>query len=114
MKNQVEQVSFPNLKQSDGWRLAKRRRALYGVSGWRAISDRNIKEGSGIEPESWGRETSHAAACVYSIARATGNESGRAAEKNVRVCPGSEAVEKGVLQLQPESLQLFAMPVEFQ
>ena len=23
MKNQVEQVSFPNLKQSDGWRLAK-------------------------------------------------------------------------------------------
>lgn len=58
MKNQVEQVSFPNLKQSDGWRLAKEgehytvyldgERFLTGTS--KKVQELNRRAGEGKHP----------------------------------------------------------------
>ena len=107
MKNQVEQVSFPNLKQSDGWRLAKEGahytvyldgdRFLTGTS--EKVQKLNRRAGEGKHPMLQRAFTALRAQQGMSLEEA--------AEKMYLSVPEVKAVEKGVLQLQPESLQLF-------
>ena len=107
MKNQVEQVSFPNLKQSDGWRLAKEgehytvyldgERFLTGTS--EKVQELNRRAGEGKHPMLQRAFTALRAQQGMSLEEA--------AEKVYLSVPEVKAVEKGVLQLQPESLQLF-------
>ena len=107
MKNQVEQVSFPNLKQSDGWRLAKEgehytvyldgERFLTGTS--EKVQELNRRAGEGKHPMLQRAFTALRAQQGMSLEEA--------AEKMYVSVPEVKAVEKGVLQLQPESLQLF-------
>lgn len=107
MKNQVEQVSFPNLKQSDGWRLAKEGehytvyldgdRFLTGTS--KKVQELNRRAGEGKHPMLQRAFTA--------LREQQGMSLEEAAEKMYVSVPEVKAVEKGVLQLQPESLQLF-------
>ena len=107
MKNQVEQVSFPNLKQSDGWRLAKEgehytvyldgERFLTGTS--KKVQELNRRAGEGKHPMLQRAFTA--------LREQQGMSLEEAAEKMYVSVPEVKAVEKGVLQLQPESLQLF-------
>lgn len=107
MKNQVEQVSFPNLKQSDGWRLAKEGehytvyldgdRFLTGTS--KKVQELNRRAGEGKHPMLQRAFTA--------LREQQGMSLEEAAEKMYVSVPKVKAVEKGVLQLQPESLQLF-------
>lgn len=107
MKNQVEQVSFPNLKQSDGWRLAKEgehytvyldgERFLTGTS--EKVQELNRRAGEGKHPMLQRAFTA--------LREQQGMSLEEAAEKMYVSVPEVKAVEKGVLQLQPESLQLF-------
>ena len=107
MKNQVEQVSFPNLKQSDGWRLAKEgahytvyldgEQFLAGTS--EKVQELNRRAGEGKHPMLQRAFTALRAQQGMSLEEA--------AEKMYLSVPEVKAVEKGVLQLQPESLQLF-------
>lgn len=107
MKNQVEQVSFPNLKQSDGWRLAKEgehytvyldgERFLTGTS--KKVQKLNRRAGEGKHPMLQRAFTA--------LREQQGMSLEEAAEKMYVSVPEVKAVEKGVLQLQPESLQLF-------
>lgn len=107
MKNQVEQVSFPNLKQSDGWRLAKEGehytvyldgdRFLTGTS--KKVQELNRRAGEGKHPMLQRAFTA--------LREQQGMSLEEAAEKMYLSVPEVKAVEKGVLQLQPESLQLF-------
>lgn len=107
MKNQVEQVSFPNLKQSDGWRLAKEGehytvyldgdRFLTGTS--EKVQELNRRAGEGKHPMLQRAFTA--------LREQQGMSLEEAAEKMYVSVPEVKAVEKGVLQLQPESLQLF-------
>lgn len=106
MKNQVEQVSFPNLKQSDGWRLAKEgehytvyldgERFLTGTS--KKVQELNRRAGEGKHPMLQRAFTA--------LREQQGMSLEEAAEKMYVSVPEVKAVEKGVLQLQPESLQL--------
>ena len=107
MKNQVEQVSFPNLKQSDGWRLAKEGehytvyldgdRFLTGTS--KKVQELNRRAGEGKHPMLQRAFTA--------LREQQGMSLEEAAEKMYVSVPEVKAVEKGVFQLQPESLQLF-------
>ena len=107
MKNRVERVSFPNLKQSDGWRLAKEgehytvyldgERFLTGTS--EKVQELNRRAGEGKHPMLQRAFTALRAQQGMSLEEA--------AEKVYVSVPEVKAVEKGVLQLQPESLQLF-------
>ena len=107
MKNQVEQVSFPNLKQSDGWRLAKEgehytvyldgERFLTGTS--KKVQELNRRAGEGKHPMLQRAFTA--------LREQQGMSLEEVAEKMYLSVPEVKAVEKGVLQLQPESLQLF-------
>lgn len=107
MKNQVEQVSFPNLKQSDGWRLAKEGehytvyldgdRFLTGTS--KKVQELNRRAGEGKHPMLQRAFTA--------LREQQGMSLEESAEKMYVSVPEVKAVEKGVLQLQPESLQLF-------
>lgn len=107
MKNQVEQVSFPNFKQSDGWRLAKEGehytvyldgdRFLTGTS--KKVQELNRRAGEGKHPMLQRAFTA--------LREQQGMSLEEAAEKMYVSVPEVKAVEKGVLQLQPESLQLF-------
>ena len=107
MKNQVEQVSFPNLKQSDGWRLAKEgehytvyldgERFLTGTS--EKVQELNRRAGEGKHPMLQRAFTA--------LREQQGMSLEEVAEKMYLSVPEVKAVEKGVLQLQPESLQLF-------
>ena len=107
MKNQVEQVSFPNLKQSDGWRIAKEGehytvyldgdRFLTGTS--KKVQELNRRAGEGKHPMLQRAFTA--------LREQQGMSLEEAAEKMYVSVPEVKAVEKGVLQLQPESLQLF-------
>lgn len=107
MKNQVERVSFPNLKQSDGWRLAKEgehytvyldgERFLTGTS--EKVQELNRRAGEGKHPMLQRAFTA--------LREQQGMSLEEVAEKMYLSVPEVKAVEKGVLQLQPESLQLF-------
>ena len=107
MKNRVERVPFPNLKQSDGWRLAKEgehytvyldgERFLTGTS--EKVQELNRRAGEGKHPMLQRAFTALRAQQGMSLEEA--------AEKVYVSVPEVKAVEKGVLQLQPESLQLF-------
>lgn len=107
MKNRVERVSFPNLKQSDGWRLAKEGehytvyldgdRFLTGTS--KKVQELNRRAGEGKHPMLQRAFTA--------LREQQGMSLEEAAEKMYVSVPEVKAVEKGVLQLQPESLQLF-------
>lgn len=107
MKNRVERVPFPNLKQSDGWRLAKEgehytvyldgERFLTGTS--EKVQELNRRAGEGKHPMLQRAFTALRAQQGMSLEEA--------AEKVYLSVPEVKAVEKGVLQLQPESLQLF-------
>lgn len=107
MKNRVERVSFPNLKQSDGWRLAKEgehytvyldgERFLTGTS--EKVQELNRRAGEGKHPMLQRAFTA--------LREQQGMSLEEAAEKMYVSVPEVKAVEKGVLQLQPESLQLF-------
>lgn len=107
MKNQVEQAVFPNLKQSDGWRLAKEGehytvyldgdRFLTGTS--KKVQELNRRAGEGKHPMLQRAFTA--------LREQQGMSLEEAAEKMYVSVPEVKAVEKGVLQLQPESLQLF-------
>ena len=107
MKNRVERVSFPNLKQSDGWRLAKEGehytvyldgdRFLTGTS--KKVQELNRRAGEGKHPMLQRAFTA--------LREQQGMSLEEAAEKMYVSVPKVKAVEKGVLQLQPESLQLF-------
>lgn len=107
MKNRVERVPFPNLKQSDGWRLAKEgehytvyldgERFLTGTS--EKVQELNRRAGEGKHPMLQRAFTALRAQQGMSLEEA--------AEKMYVSVPEVKAVEKGVLQLQPESLQLF-------
>lgn len=107
MKNRMEQAVFPNLKQSDGWRLAKEgehymvyldgEQFLAGTS--EKIQELNRRAGEGKHPMLQRAFTALRAQQGMSLEEA--------AEKMYLSVPEVKAVEKGVLQLQPESLQLF-------
>ena len=107
MKNRMEQAVFPNLKQSDGWRLAKEgahytvyldgERFLTGTS--EKVQELNRRAGEGKHPMLQRAFTALRAQQGMSLEEA--------AEKMYLSVPEVKAVEKGVLQLQPESLQLF-------
>ena len=107
MKNRVERVPFPNLKQSDGWRLAKEgehytvyldgERFLTGTS--EKVQELNRRAGEGKHPMLQRAFTA--------LREQQGMSLEEAAEKMYVSVPEVKAVEKGVLQLQPESLQLF-------
>lgn len=107
MKNRMEQAVFPNLKQSDGWRLAKEgehymvyldgEHFLAGTS--EKIQELNRRAGEGKHPMLQRAFTALRAQQGMSLEEA--------AEKMYLSVPEVKAVEKGVLQLQPESLQLF-------
>lgn len=107
MKNRMEQAVFPNLKQSDGWRLAKEgahytvyldgEQFLAGTS--EKVQELNRRAGEGKHPMLQRAFTALRAQQGMSLEEA--------AEKMYLSVPGVKAVEKGVLQLQPESLQLF-------
>ncbi len=107
MKNRVERVSFPNLKQSDGWRLAKEgehytvyldgERFLTGTS--EKVQELNRRAGEGKHPMLQRAFTA--------LREQQGMSLEEVAEKMYLSVPEVKAVEKGVLQLQPESLQLF-------
>ena len=107
MKNRMEQAVFPNLKQSDGWRLAKEgahytvyldgEQFLAGTS--EKVQKLNRRAGEGKHPMLQRAFTALRAQQGMSLEEA--------AEKMYLSVPEVKAVEKGVLQLQPESLQLF-------
>lgn len=107
MKNRMEQAVFPNLKQSDGWRLAKEgehymvyldgEQFLAGTS--EKVQELNRRAGEGKHPMLQRAFTALRAQQGMSLEEA--------AEKMYLSVPEVKAVEKGVLQLQPESLQLF-------
>ena len=107
MKNRMEQAVFPNLKQSDGWRLAKEgahytvyldgERFLTGTS--KKVQELNRRAGEGKHPMLQRAFTA--------LREQQGMSLEEAAEKMYVSVPEVKAVEKGVLQLQPESLQLF-------
>ena len=107
MKNRMEQAVFPNLKQSDGWRLAKEgahytvyldgEQFLAGTS--EKGQELNRRAGEGKHPMLQRAFTALRAQQGMSLEEA--------AEKMYLSVPEVKAVEKGVLQLQPESLQLF-------
>lgn len=107
MKNRMEQAVFPNLKQSDGWRLAKEgehymvyldgEQFLAGTS--EKVQELNRRAGKGKHPMLQRAFTALRAQQGMSLEEA--------AEKMYLSVPEVKAVEKGVLQLQPESLQLF-------
>lgn len=107
MKNRMEQAVFPNLKQSDGWRLAKEgehymvyldgEQFLAGTSA--KVQELNRRAGEGKHPMLQRAFTALRAQQGMSLEEA--------AEKMYLSVPEVKAVEKGVLQLQPESLQLF-------
>ena len=107
MKNRMEQAVFPNLKQSDGWRLAKEgahytvyldgEQFLAGTS--EKVQELNRRAGEGKHPMLQRAFTALRAQQGMSLEEA--------AEKVYLSVPEVKAVEKGVLQLQPESLQLF-------
>ena len=107
MKNRMEQAVFPNLKQSDGWRLAKEGehytvyldgdRFLTGTS--KKVQELNRRAGEGKHPMLQRAFTA--------LREQQGMSLEEAAEKMYVSVPEVKAVEKGVLQLQPESLQLF-------
>ncbi|MDB8703340.1 zincin-like metallopeptidase domain-containing protein [Mediterraneibacter gnavus] len=107
MKNRVERVSFLNLKQLDGWRLAKEgehytvyldgERFLTGTS--EKVQELNRRVGEGKHPMLQRAFTA--------LREKQGMSLEEAAEKMYVSVPEVKAVEKGVLQLQPESLQLF-------
>lgn len=107
MKNRMEQAVFPNLKQSDGWRLAKEgehytvyldgERFLTGTS--KKVRELNRRAGEGKHPMLQRAFTA--------LREQQGMSLEEAAEKMYVSVPEVKAVEKGVLQLQPESLQLF-------
>lgn len=107
MKNRMEQAVFPNLKQSDGWRIAKEgehytvyldgERFLTGTS--KKVQELNRRAGEGKHPMLQRAFTA--------LREQQGMSLEEAAEKMYVSVPEVKAVEKGVLQLQPESLQLF-------
>ena len=107
MKNRMEQAVFPNLKQSDGWRLAKEgahytvyldgEQFLAGTS--EKVQELNRRAGEGKHPMLQRAFTA--------LREQQGMSLEEAAEKMYVSVPEVKAVEKGVLQLQPESLQLF-------
>lgn len=107
MKNRMEQAVFPNLKQSDGWRLAKEgehymvyldgEQFLAGTS--EKVQELNRRAGEGKHPMLQRAFTA--------LREQQGMSLEEAAEKMYLSVPEVKAVEKGVLQLQPESLQLF-------
>lgn len=107
MKNRMEQAVFPNLKQSDGWRLAKEgahymvyldgEQFLAGTS--EKVQKLNRRAGEGKHPMLQRAFTA--------LREQQGMSLEEAAEKMYLPVPEVKAVEKGVLQLQPESLQLF-------
>lgn len=107
MKNRMEQAVFPNLKQSDGWRLAKEgehymvyldgEQFLAGTS--EKVQELNRRAGEGKHPMLQRAFTA--------LREQQGMSLEEAAEKMYLPVPEVKAVEKGVLQLQPESLQLF-------
>ena len=107
MKNRMEQAVFPNLKQSDGWRIAKEgehytvyldgERFLTGTS--KKVQELNRRAGEGKHPMLQRAFTA--------LREQQGMSLEEVAEKMYLSVPEVKAVEKGVLQLQPESLQLF-------
>ena len=107
MKNRMEQAVFPK-SQTIGWvEACKRRSTLYGVSGWRAISGRNINRRFKIEPESWGREHLMLQRAFTALRAQQGMSLEEAAEKMYLSVPEVKAVEKGVLQLAAGILAAF-------
>lgn len=107
MKNRMEQAVFPNLKQSDGWRLAKEG-AHYTVY----LDGEQFLAGTSEKVQKLNRravEGKHPMLQrAFTALRAQqGMSLEEAAEKMYLSVPEVKAVEKGVLQLQPESLQLF-------
>ena len=114
MKNQVEQVSFPNLKQSDGWRLAKEEehytvyldgeRFLTGTS--KKVQELNRRAGEGKHPMLQRAFTA--------LREQQGMSLEEAAEKMYVSVPEVKAVEKECCNCSRNPCSFFAMPVEFQ